>query len=521
MDKHPVIQAVCSAGKPCTEVWDRAPAYRFSLSRDSSAILQEGGEVRFAWNAHGLYVRAELEDSCLIAKNRQDEQLHYLHGDVFELFLKPLNKSYKWEMYATPAGNKSTLFFPSWPPERSAEECLWDHNFRGLDVWVEETAIGWTAQMFVPSGQLTALGAAWGPGSEWTVFCGRYNYNSEDLETPELSMVPTLSKTNYHLIEEYAILEFLGSNTESINGGKRMKPTLVIMAAGIGSRYGGLKQIDPVGPSGEIVLDYSIYDAIQAGFGKVVFIIRPEIEADFKEAIGNKLEGKIDVEYVFQTLEGIPEGFSVPKGRTKPWGTGQAVLSAASVVNEPFAVINADDFYGRETFDVLSRQLSETDPKSTDFCMVGFYIKNTLSSHGGVARGYCNVSEGKLKTVIERFEIERKKDGIIRYVEDGELRKMADDDLVSMNAWGFTPQLFGFLKCGFVDFLTRYGSELKSEYLLPEVIDKMICNGESAVDVLTTNEKWMGVTYPEDKPQVVAGIRRLVTAGCYPENLWG
>ena len=190
-----------------------------------------------------------------------------------------------------------------------------------------------------------------------------------------------------------------------------MKPTLVIMAAGMGSRYGGLKQIDPVGPSGEIVLDYSVYDAIQAGFGKVVFIIRPDIEEAFKEVIGSKLEGKIDVEYVFQTLEKIPAGFSVPEGRTKPWGTGQAVLTARPAVNEPFAVINADDYYGRETFEVLANQLSAMDVESTDACMVGFYIKNTLSPHGSVARGFCDAKNGKLDTVVERFEIERKGGG--------------------------------------------------------------------------------------------------------------
>ncbi len=300
-----------------------------------------------------------------------------------------------------------------------------------------------------------------------------------------------------------------------------MKPTLVIMAAGMGSRYGGLKQIDPVGPSGEIVLDYSIYDAIRAGFGKVVFIIRPDIEADFKEAISNKLEGKIAVEYVFQTLDNIPSEFSIPDGRTKPWGTGQAVLTAQSVVNEPFAVINADDFYGRETFEVLSKQLSKADPGGTGFCMVGFYIKNTLSPHGSVARGFCDAKSGQLETVIERFEIERKEDGVIRYNEEGEIKEMADDDLVSMNAWGFTPPLFGFLEGGFTDFLARAGTELKSEYLLPEVIDGRIRSGEAVVDVLPTKEKWMGVTYPEDKPQVMAGIRQRVADGYYPENLWG
>lgn len=295
-----------------------------------------------------------------------------------------------------------------------------------------------------------------------------------------------------------------------------MKPTLVIMAAGMGSRYGGLKQIDPVGPSGEIVLDYSVYDAIRAGFGKVVFIIRPDIEADFKEAIGSKLEGVIDVEYVFQTLENIPEEFSIPEGRSKPWGTGQAILVAKEAVDTPFAVINADDFYGRETFEVIGKKLAETDVNSSDFSMVGFYIKNTLSTNGSVARGYCDVREGKLASVVEYFEIERKDDGIIRHT-GGE---MNDDDMVSMNTWGFTPKLFDRLESEFVDFLKNEGGELKSEYLLPEVVDGMIQTGEASVAVLPSNEKWMGVTYTDDKPDVMAGIRALVDAGIYPDNLW-
>jgi UTP-glucose-1-phosphate uridylyltransferase len=295
-----------------------------------------------------------------------------------------------------------------------------------------------------------------------------------------------------------------------------VKPTLVIMAAGMGSRYGGLKQIDPVGPSGEIVLDYSVYDAIQTGFGKVVFIIRPDIEEAFKEVIGHKLDGRIDVEYVFQTLEELPNGFSVPAGRTKPWGTGQAVLMAAPVVHEPFAVINADDFYGRESLRVVADHLKNLDANSTGFCMAGFYIKNTLSDHGGVARGWCDVENGKLKHIVERFNIERKADGIIRY-DGGE---MTDDDMVSMNTWGFTPQLFDFLERGFEAFLAEKGAEPKSEFYLLEVVDHMIRRGEADVAVVPTNEKWMGVTYAEDKPQVAAGIRALVAAGVYPENLW-
>jgi len=300
-----------------------------------------------------------------------------------------------------------------------------------------------------------------------------------------------------------------------------MKPTLVLMAAGMGSRYGGLKQIDPVGPSGEIVLDYSVYDAIRAGFGKVVFIIRPDIEEAFKEVIGSKLAGKIDVEYVFQTLEKIPDEFSIPEGRTKPWGTGQAVLMAAEVVNEPFAVLNADDFYGRQSFEVLAKELQALDVDSTDSSMVGFYIKNTISPHGAVTRGQCVVEDGFLQTVIERFKIERKADGVIRYEDAGEWHDMSDDEVTSMNMWGFTPKLFDHLRADFSRFLREEGGELKSEHLLPMIIDDMIQKGLTRVNVLPTSEKWMGVTYPDDKPLVMAGIQELVDSGNYPENLWG
>lgn len=299
-----------------------------------------------------------------------------------------------------------------------------------------------------------------------------------------------------------------------------MKPTLVIMAAGMGSRYGGLKQIDPVGPSGEIVLDYSVYDAIQAGFGKVVFIIRPDIEAAFKEAIGSKLDGKINVQYAFQSLEDLPGGFTVPAGRTKPWGTGHAIFSARDIVNEPFAVINADDFYGRESFKVLAKELSTMKVTDTGSCMVGFYIKNTISPHGGVTRGQCTVKNSFLQGVVERFEIERKKDGIIRCAVDGGLLDIADNEFTSMNMWGFTPPLFDYLQKGFTQFLAARGTEQKSEYLIPSIVDEMIKTGATHVKVLPTNEKWMGVTYTEDKPLVMGGIRELVDSGLYPENLW-
>lgn len=299
-----------------------------------------------------------------------------------------------------------------------------------------------------------------------------------------------------------------------------MTPTLVIMAAGMGSRYGGLKQIDPVGPSGEIVLDYSVYDAIQAGFGKVVFIIRPDIETVFREKIAARFAGRIETAYAFQTLDKIPAPFRVPEGRVKPWGTGHAVLVARDQVDGPFAVLNADDFYGRDSFRVLADELRTMAPDSAESCMIGFYIKNTISPHGGVTRAQCVVQEGYLQSVIERFEIERGDDGIIRFNDSGRLVEMADDELTSMNMWGFSPRLFDFLEKEFVRFLEKEGGQLKSEYLLPTIVDQMIRTGATRVNVLPTDEKWMGVTYTDDKPLVMAGIRDLIARGLYPENLW-
>lgn len=304
-----------------------------------------------------------------------------------------------------------------------------------------------------------------------------------------------------------------------------MNATLVVMAAGIGSRFGGgIKQLEPVGPSGEIIMDYSIYDAKEAGFNKVVFIIRHDLEKDFKEIIGDRIKKYIDVDYAYQELDNLPEGFICPKDRTKPWGTSQALLSAKDVVKEPFVVINADDYYGKEGFKVIYDYMKnhmKQEGDKLDLCMAGFVLKNTLSENGGVTRGVCTTDENnKLADVTETFEIEVK-DGVLHAVDEkGEKRDISLDDVVSMNMWGLTPKFFNILEEGFPVFLRNMTNELKNEYLLPTSIDEAIKKGQVSVEVLKSHDKWFGVTYKEDKDIVVKSIRALVDAGVYPEEIF-
>ncbi len=290
------------------------------------------------------------------------------------------------------------------------------------------------------------------------------------------------------------------------------------MAAGMGSRYGGLKQIDPFGPSGETLMDYSIFDALRAGFGKVVFVIRKDIEKPFKETIGARFEKRIPVEYAFQELDKIPAGFTVPAGRTKPWGTTQAVLMAEDVIHEPFAVINADDFYGAESYRVLAGHLtSDTD----DYAMVGFVLRNTLSDFGSVARGVSKAdANGYLQAVSEMTSIERDGDHAKNTDPQGNVTPLTGDELVSMNMWGFTPAVFPQLRAHFIQFLEKSGTELKSECYVPMTVNDLVAAGEARVKVLRTNDAWFGVTYREDSPRVVESIAALVRKGAYPSKLW-
>lgn len=303
------------------------------------------------------------------------------------------------------------------------------------------------------------------------------------------------------------------------------KPVLAVMAAGMGSRYGGLKQIDPVGPSGEVIIDYSLFDARRAGFEKVVFIIKHEIEDDFKAVIGERISKVMQVEYAFQQLDILPEGYTVPEGREKPWGTAHAVLAAKSVIDGPFAVINADDYYGPEAFQKIYDYLAtHQDDEKYEYAMVGYHLRNTLTEHGHVARGVCEVGEdGFLQRVTEHVKI----------VKDGNDAKFTEDEgktweslpgetTVSMNLWGFTPSFLKETETRFSTFLDRTltANPMKGEYFLPSVVSALIDEDKARVQVLTSKDKWYGVTYKEDKPVVVAALRSFIDAGVYPEKLW-
>ena len=295
-----------------------------------------------------------------------------------------------------------------------------------------------------------------------------------------------------------------------------MKTTLLFLAAGMGSRYGGLKQLDKFGPNGETLMEYSIYDGIKAGFEKIVFVIRRDFEQAFKETYIDKIKDKIKVDYVFQELTALPEGFSVPEGREKPWGTGHAILAAKNAIHEPFAVLNADDFYGREGYRITHEFLANLDQyNSTTYTIIGYPLPKTLSDHG-----VCEIdAEGNLIKVTERLKIAREKDGIY-YHENGKSFLLPEDTSVSMNLMGFDPTFFDYLDTYFVDFLKESIGNLKSEYLLPSVVNELAITNQVKVKVLKTDAQWFGVTYQEDRPIVIQKIKDMVDKGIYPSNLW-
>jgi dTDP-glucose pyrophosphorylase len=302
-----------------------------------------------------------------------------------------------------------------------------------------------------------------------------------------------------------------------------MEPTLLVLAAGMGSRYGGLKQMDPMGPNGETVLDYSVYDAIRAGFKRVVFIIREDFAQAFREGVGARFEGKIQVDYVFQKLDDLPAGFSVPAGREKPWGTSHAIRAARHAVTGPFAVINADDFYGADAYQRIATYFKEStasEDSISHYCMVGYNINKTLSDHGDVNRGICSDNNGLLTDVEEITEIKREHDGKIHGNQlDGSRIEIPEDAVASMNFWGFNHEFFAQLEEHFIGFLEESGTEMKSECYIPTVIDDLIRKGSADCCILETTSSWFGVTYPDDKPHVVSAIQELVNAGQYPSPL--
>lgn len=300
-----------------------------------------------------------------------------------------------------------------------------------------------------------------------------------------------------------------------------MKPTLFILAAGMGSRYGGLKQLDGLGPSGETIMDYSVYDAVRAGFGKIVFVIRKSFEEDFRTIVLKKYEGVIPTEVVFQDITDVPEGYTYNPERAKPWGTNHAVLMGKGVINEPFAVINADDFYGKESFEVMAEFLRGAEGKKNEYSMLGYHVGNTLSESGSVARGVCEVdADGNLTNVVERTSIIRKDGNIVFNDENGNEVTIADSTPVSMNFWGLTPDYFDYSEEQFKTFLKEHGDELKSEFFIPLVVNNLIIGGKSSCKVLDTPAQWFGVTYANDRPDVVAKIQKLVDAGVYPDKLF-
>ncbi len=300
-----------------------------------------------------------------------------------------------------------------------------------------------------------------------------------------------------------------------------MKPTLLVLAAGMGSRYGGLKQVDPVGPHGETIIDYSIYDAVRAGFGKAVFVIRHDIEQAFTEAVGNRFAKHLPVEYAFQELDKLPKGFTVPPGRQKPWGTGHAILVAEPLVREPFAMINADDFYGTFSFKVLCDYLSAARDEANEYSMVGFVLRNTLSEHGTVSRGVCRVDNhnGILEHIVEMKHIEKRGAAAAHVDAHGE-HALTGDEMVSMNMWGFTPSLFHHLRQDFPAFLEKHGQEEKSEFLIPSVVNSLVAEKRVRVKVLPTKSIWVGITYKQDRPAVVESVHAMIRRGEYPEKLW-
>ena len=299
--------------------------------------------------------------------------------------------------------------------------------------------------------------------------------------------------------------------------------TLVILAAGMGSRYGGMKQIDPITEDGNFIIDFSIYDAIKSGFDKVVFVIKEENLDSFKETIGNRINKHVDVEYAFQKISDVPEWFEAPEDRIKPWGTTHALLSVANFVNDPFAVINSDDFYGREAFEIIANHLKNSDKQNTklQFCMAGYLLKNTMTEYGSVNRGVCKVdANGHLVDIVEAREISLGADKMPEYPCGDTVKKLSPNTVVSMNCWGFTPELFDYLRSEFNNFLKNSKNPSKDESYLADVLDAMVKNNHCDITVYNTNASWLGVTYAEDKPAVVKGIKELINDGVYPEHLW-
>lgn len=298
------------------------------------------------------------------------------------------------------------------------------------------------------------------------------------------------------------------------------KITLLVLAAGMGSRFGGLKQLTPFGPGGETLMDYSVYDAVRAGFDRIVFVIRRDFEAIFREQVGSRYAGKIEIDYAFQSLDDLPGGRKPPENREKPWGTGQAVFAARNVIDGPFAVINADDFYGAESFRKLAAELRSFKAGELGMCLCGYRLENTLSEYGTVSRGICETEAGFLTCVTEHTKLSREGNQVKSELEDGKTAYFPPEQLVSMNCWGFSPELFDELEKMFARFLDERGQELKSEFYIPFAADELIKTGKTKCRMLTSEDRWFGVTYQDDRPTVVQGLADLAATGKYPQKLF-
>jgi hypothetical protein len=304
----------------------------------------------------------------------------------------------------------------------------------------------------------------------------------------------------------------------SLGGTTTNKPALLVLAAGIGSRYGGLKQIDPVGPSGQTIMDYSVYDALRAGFGRLVFVIRRDLETAFRERIGARFEQRVPVDYVFQELDKLPAGFAPPPHRRKPWGTGHAILMAQEAIREPFGVVNADDFYGRHSYELLARHLQSG---SRDYAMVGFVLRNTLSEFGSVARGVCRTTpDDFLEEVVELTRVHREGDAVKYTGPAGTVGPLTGAETVSLNMWGFGPTIFTHLRRELVLFLEAQPHDETAEFFIPTVVNTLVNRGQERLKVLRTPDSWFGITYREDRPRVIENVRRLIGQGDYPDKLW-
>lgn len=483
---------------------------------DEEEIGFSPGTVRTGWRGDSLLIFAELTDIDIFNDATKLNQRVWELGDAFEIFLRAEKKENYVELHVTPNNQRLQLHYPDGTSAEKVRKnggleifLIWDEAFHSK-TWVEDGM--WLVYAEIPASLVCNPNEPI-ENTRWRFSFGRYDY-ARGVEEPVVSSSSRHAKPDFHRQHEWGVMTFKKFDSDSKPMTKR---TLLILAAGMGSRYGGLKQIDSVGPDGETIIDYSVYDAMRAGFNQLVFVIRRDIEKIFRETIGSRFEKRIAVQYVFQESNSLPPGMAVSSQRKKPWGTGHAILTAADAIHEPFGVINADDFYGAQSFQLLAAHLQPGNP---NFAMVGFVLRNTLSEFGTVSRGVCQLTDDHLENVREIVGIE-KFGAVARYKNGtGEFHALTGGEIVSMNMWGFNPTIFNPLREQFMEFLKSRGSDEKAEFYIPSVVNGLIQSRTNRVKVLQTRSSWFGVTYLEDRPFVAEGIRQLIRKGEYPERLW-